>query len=76
MYLRNIGAKRNFVTMGVTMAIATEATMGRPIIQPRLASLLESFPRSEMMLFMSGMYVRIFKFGLLTWKAQAQLHRQ
>ena len=51
MYRRKIGAKRYFVTIGVTIAMPIEATIGRPINQPRLTLFpLFSLPRSEMTL--------------------------
>lgn len=50
---RKMGAKMYFVRRGVRMAIAADATIGRPIIQPRLVLLLEpeGSPRSLMTLF-------------------------
>lgn len=49
MYFRNMGAKIHFVTIGVVMAIPTEATIGRPISQPRFVFGV-SLPRSPITL--------------------------
>lgn len=50
---RKIGAKIHFVKIGVRIAMAAEATIGRPMIQPRFtwpASGPESSPKSPMTL--------------------------
>lgn len=52
MYRRKKGAKQYLVRMGVATAMATEATIGRPISQPRLTSSdFESSPRRPITLF-------------------------
>ena len=55
---RKIGAKRYLVTSGVTIDMAIEATIGRPMIQPRLSS-AEIPPNSPMILFRTGSVAKI-----------------
>lgn len=63
---RKIGAKRYLVTSGVTIVMAIEATIGRPMIQPRLSS-PEISPKSPMILFRTGSVAVIKAYGRRIW---------
>lgn len=51
MNLRKKGANTHLVTMGMTTAMPIDATMGRPMSQPRLTSSPESLPKSPITLY-------------------------
>ena len=55
---QKIGAKRYLVTSGVTIDMAIEATIRRPMIQPRFSS-AEIPPNSPMILFRTGSVAKI-----------------